>query len=185
MRVLARSEFETASVQEIVREAGMSSRSFYETFSTKEELVLALIEVASMRFLTRMGSAFDADSTPAEILGRMLEAYFEELAPAVAFDRSRLGSGVGERVEALRAASLQQLLDLVMIALETAVRTGLIERAPSRLMVEVVLMGIEGITIRYGREGRLDELPALRDPLTKSFLEMVGQGETPEGEETS
>lgn len=173
LRVLSRNEFETASVQQIVREAGMSSRSFYETFKTKEELVIAMIESASVRFLARAGSAFDATSSPEEIMERLLAAYFEELAPAVALDRSRLGSGVGERVETLRATSLENLLDMVMAGLRAAHAQGLIARTPSRLMIDVVLMGIEGITVRYGREGRLSELSDLRAPLARSFLDMV------------
>jgi hypothetical protein len=56
---------------------------------------------------------------------------------------------------------------------------GLVGRVPERSALEAVLLGIEGVTQRYGREGRLGEL---KPSFLRLFLDLVGIGSgAPEG----
>jgi AcrR family transcriptional regulator len=172
-RVLRRRDFEGASVQDIVREAGMSSRSFYEFFPSKEDLVLEVVLIASAAFMQRIRAAFDSDLAPDEVVDRLLAAYLEELVPVVIIERERLVDDAAHRIEALRARFLDELIDLAMNRLERAARDGLIQRVPERVFLEVILNGIEGLTRRYAREGKLGEFAAARAVLERALLELV------------
>ena len=48
-----------------------------------------------------------------------------------------------------------------------------IARVPDRAVVEVVLTGIEGVTLRHAREGRLEELASLQPGLASALIQMV------------
>jgi len=176
--VLRRNDFEGASVQDVVHEAGMSSRSFYEFFRSKDDLVMELVQRATAAFMQRIAAAFDGPRQPADVVDHLLLAYLEELVPVLTLDRERIGRSVGERIEVHRTFYFEKLLDLVLARLHTAVEDGQISTVPERVVIEVVLTGIEGLTLRYNRENRLAELAELRPALGRALLDLVGAGKS-------
>ena len=58
-RLLERKELETAGVRDIVAEAGMSSRAFYQVFASRDELILELAREMSEFFLERLAAVPD------------------------------------------------------------------------------------------------------------------------------
>ena len=153
----------------------MSSRSFYEFFGSKDALILELVEANSSVFLAGLGSIFsEGAGDPGQMIDVALDAYLGVLAPLVAVDQKHLGHTTRERVTALRDQGLASMMDLVLGRLEDARAAGVVKRVPERAALEVVLLGIEGVTLRYGREGRLGELGTLKPVFRRLFLDTVG-----------
>lgn len=172
--MLLRREIESASVKEIVREAGMSSRSFYEIFQSKEELILELVELASKLFFARVAATFEADLPPVQIVDGLLEAYLQLLVPVMAMDRTRLGAKTWEQVEAMRREYLTKLIDLGLEWMRREHSEGRIANVPDRATAELVLLGIEGLTLWYGREDRFEALSEARPSIRRLMLGLVG-----------
>jgi AcrR family transcriptional regulator len=174
--VLLRRDLDTASVKEIVREAGMSSRSFYEFFASKDALILELVELGSQLFLARVTALLGTDDPPARVLDQVLDAYIQLLMPVVAMDRTRIGAKAWEQVEALRRRYFARLVDLGMEWVERLHAEGRVPALPPRPGVELVLLGIEGLTIWYGRENRMEALAAARPAVLQTALALLGLG---------
>lgn len=179
--MLLRRDIESASVKEIVREAGMSSRSFYEVFQSKDELILELVEVTSRLFFEHVASTFQADLPPEQIVDALLESYLQVLVPVVAMDRTRIGAKTWEQVEALRRNYLTRLIDLGLAWMEQARSEGVIPKVPDRATAELVLLGIEGLTLWYGRENRDEAFAAARPAIRRLMLGLVGIADFPSG----
>src|SRR5574338_586940 len=151
----------------------MSSRSFYEHFSSKEELVTAIVEELGGRLLAELRAilAEPEDDLQAQS-DRALRAFLE-LLPTPAINLERLGGNAGRRVGETRRLLVQAITDVVTAHLERVHRAGRLARAPARPAVELVLTGIEGLGLRYYGEGRRDELLALRPVLLAALLRVL------------
>ena len=68
------------TIADVVREAGMSKRSFYEHFPNKEACFLALYAAASGAALRTLREAVSPDSPWEDQLEKALNAYFSHLA---------------------------------------------------------------------------------------------------------
>lgn len=74
-RSVATKGYADTTVADIVREAGVSKRSFYECFSTKADCLIALYEAASHKALTMLGEAIDPTHEWQTQIERALAAY--------------------------------------------------------------------------------------------------------------
>jgi|GEM_PF-1782645 len=172
-RAFERSRYEKASVADIVREAGMSTRSFYEHFASKEDLVAAIVEEIAERLLVELEAIL---AEPADDLASQsdaaLRAFLERL-PTAAIDLERLGGNAGRRIGEVRRRLVQAITDLLLRHLERLHREGRLVREPTRPAVELVLTGIEGLALRYYGDGRREELLAMRPALLRTLFRVL------------
>ena len=89
--VLRRNDGEEATVADILREAGMSTRAFYRHFETKEDVIRALYERDAQSFGARLTMAVEAAPDPDQALA----VWVNEML-SLAYDRRR-----ADRVAAL------------------------------------------------------------------------------------
>ncbi|HSD27691.1 MAG TPA: TetR/AcrR family transcriptional regulator [Vicinamibacteria bacterium] len=173
-RAFERSPYERTTVADIVGEAGMSSRSFYAHFASKDDLAAQIVEEYGAELLGQVAEILSEtpDDVPAHV-DRALGAWLEIL-PAAAIDLERLGGDAGRRVGEMRRRIVQELVDLTLAYMVRLHGLGLVPRPPVRAEVELLLTGIEGMSLRYYSEGRRDELLALRPVLRRLLL--VGLG---------
>jgi AcrR family transcriptional regulator len=73
LRTTGRADF---TVQEVVDRAGLSLRSFYQLFATKDDLLLALIEETVHRHLATVRQRVDGESTPRARFEALVRAMF-------------------------------------------------------------------------------------------------------------
>jgi AcrR family transcriptional regulator len=173
-RAFEGTRYERTTVADIVREAGMSSRSFYDHFASKEDLVAAIVEEVGARLLDEVRAILS--ETPENVQGhvdRALGAFLEGL-PASAIDLERVGGDAARRQAQARRQIVQALVDLTLDYMERLHGLGLVPRLPERSEVELLLTGIEGMSLRYYGEGRREELLALRPQILRMLL--VGLG---------
>jgi AcrR family transcriptional regulator len=73
-RLIGRDRDKGASVHDILREAGLGTRSFYRHFASKDDLVLAMYRADSERVATALAAAVAAAPTPLDAV----EAWIDE-----------------------------------------------------------------------------------------------------------
>ncbi|HME72995.1 MAG TPA: TetR/AcrR family transcriptional regulator [Myxococcota bacterium] len=178
LRVLEKTHYEKTSVADIVREARMSSRSFYDQFKSKEDLIAEIVEEKARHFFEQLQTKLAEPRSATERVSGAIRAYLE-LFPVANVDLERLGSEAGQRVREVRRHYVQLLTDINMRGLEGLYERGEIARVPPRATMEFLLTGIEGMSFRYYSEGRREELLALHPVLLTVFLRALGDPSGP------
>ena len=161
-----------AGVREIVSEAGMSSRAFYELFDSRDALILALAEETMERLLERLDEVpepSDAEDTE-RISDLLLDAYLEVAAPLVALDGAQLPRPLAERLATARGEMRERSIDLMYRRFEKAVRAGRLTALPDRTAYEIAIRGIESLTSDLSRSGRFAELASHRVSMRKMLM---------------
>ena len=173
-RAFEKSRYERTTIADIVREAGMSSRSFYDHFASKEDLVAAIVEETGLAMLDELEVLLSEASDDVNThVDRALGTFLERL-PASSIDLERLGGDAGRRVGEVRRRIVQRLTDLTQAYIAKMHAAGRVPRIPARPEVELILTGIEGLCLRYYSEGRREELLALRPRILRLVLAALG-----------
>ncbi len=166
---LRRSDFGSVRVTDVVRAAGMSSRSFYEQFDSKEDLLLALIHETGREIVEQLETIFATVEVPRERVDRALEAYLRAFA-GTPLDLEKLGEGASGRVQKLLRHYVQEIAARVEKQLESLFQEGTVPRPPDPLAIEVLLVGLLGLASRFVGEGRAEELLTLQPRLSAMLL---------------
>jgi len=169
LRAIQNSPYEKVSVAEIVREAGMSSRSFYDHFVSKEDVVAEIVREQGRRLMGNLEAIYRDTKDEVERVDRSILAYLE-LFPAGSVDLERIGGEAGQRVREVRERHVAAVTDLVVEQFQRAFARGAVARVPERVEVELMLTGIAGLSFRYYSEGRREELLKLQPLLMRLFL---------------
>lgn len=155
--------FARVTVADVISRAGVSRETFYEHFSDKDACFLAALEEGARTLLEILGSAAASpEGDPLKRLEGMLKAYLNTLAAEPAFAKAFLidAYGAGREATERRIDLQQRFVDLVAEIFRVSDRDSL-----NRYACEVIVSAISSmVTVRVG-SGRVDELPALREPL--------------------
>lgn len=144
--------FGTITIADIVRTAGVSKRSFYEHFDSKEACFLALYAATSASALRKLREALDADLPWEHQIERGLQAYFEHLAAGPGLLRALFVDihFLGEAGAKARREVMRGLADFLMETVNgQAINSQAPLLTPTRAMAavgainELVLLGIE------------------------------------------
>jgi AcrR family transcriptional regulator len=161
--------FSAMSVEEIIGTAGVSRRTFYDHFKSKDEAFLAAIEGVSDELVGRVGAAYEAaDSFPAAIRDG-LAAFLQFLA-----DEPRYADLL--IVEVLAAGPVPIAgRNRVMNSFAKMVRDGAesqpTARRPPELAAETIIGGIYEVVFSRVLQGRTSELPKLLPDLAYSLMQ--------------
>ena len=157
------------SVQDVVREAGVSRRTFYEQFKNKDHAFLAAYDEASGRLLTTVRAAMDAEETFEAKISTAFRAFLELLAASPAFAKMCIVEvlAAGPGAIARRARTMEEFTDIFE---DAARRTLVKENPPSPLIAETIVGGVYETVYRRIARGETDELPWLLPDLTESAL---------------
>lgn len=173
LQTFEKNRYEQTRVADIVAEAGMSSRSFYEFFRSKEDLVVELVHVGGRAFLKNLNDVFATTSDPIVRVRLGLEAYLR-LFSGAPLDLDRLGHEAGLQVAEARRSYVRQISELIAREVGVAHEAGLAEQPPDLLTIELLITGIEGLSLRYFAEGRgrelTEQIPRFHELLARAFL---------------
>jgi AcrR family transcriptional regulator len=157
-RAVAERGYAGATIDDVVRRAGVSKATFYDHFSDKQDCFLAAYEAASEELLARVQEAHAGDGAWLERTRAGIAAYLHWLAADPALARVYLvevaaaGPVALERREALR----DRYAELVR------------ERRRSDLPFEVfhaVVAAVDDVVVRHIRAHGAEDLPALEPVL--------------------
>ena len=157
------------TIADVVREAGVSRRTFYEQFSDKSECFIALYEAASHGALQVLRDAIDPQHGWEEQLERALAAYLGSMAANPVLLRTLfieiLALGP-EGLEARRRVN-RELADFMVSVVNAGV-------GPHRVTAPLAMAVVGGIhelvlqAIEQGREEKLAELTTAAAELVKA-----------------
>lgn len=163
------------SVQHIVREAGVSRRTFYEQFKNKDQAFLAAYDGASGLLIASIRHAIDAESTPETKVSAGFGAFLELLAASPAFAKMCIVEVLAAGPEAIarRARTMEEFTRMF----EEGAQEALGDAAPSPLIAETIVGGVYETVYRRIARGETAELLKLLPDLTESaLLPYVGDG---------
>jgi AcrR family transcriptional regulator len=156
------------SVEDIVRGAGVSRRTFYELFANKHEAFLAAFDAAAAALLTTVQAATDRETTFEGKVIAGFRSFLETLAatpgPAQVCIVEALAAGpdaIARRTAVM--AAFAQLIE------DNAPATEGGHPLPV-LTAETIVGGVYELIFRRIAAGRVDELPAMLPDLIESAL---------------
>jgi AcrR family transcriptional regulator len=160
-RAVGERGYGAATIDDVVRRAGVSKKTFYEHFADKQDCFLAAYEAASEELLERVREAHAAQEDWLERTRAGIRAYLRWLAaePALArvflIEVAAAGPQALERRERLRDRYAELIRE----------RRG--DGSP-RLPIEVlhpVVAAVDDVVVRHIREHGAEDLPALEPVL--------------------
>lgn len=167
--VLQQGRFGSVRVTDVVRAAGMSSRSFYDHFDTKEDLLLELIHEAGRRVLAEFEEIFATAADPPERIGRAVAAYLAAFA-GTPLDLEKLGESASKPVQRHLREIVRQVGVLVSQELDREYAKGVMTRRADPVELEILLLGLLGIASSYVADGRREELASLQPSVVRFLL---------------
>jgi AcrR family transcriptional regulator len=160
--------YQAMSVEAVISTAGVSRRTFYDHFSSKDDAFLAAFETIGNQLIEHVGAAYASGRSFAEGVIRCVGAFLEFVASEPQYADMCI-------VEALAAgpAAIERR-NTVMAAFTQLVKAGA-ETVPDRirppeLTAETIVGGIYEVV--YGRvlQGKTSELPELLPDLAYSTM---------------
>lgn len=155
------------SVQHIVREAGVSRRTFYEQFKNKDEAFIAAFDGASSLLIASIRKAVDAEETPEAKVSAAFSAFLEILSASPAFAKMCIVEVLAAGPTAIdrRARTMEEFTTMFREGSDA-----LIENPPSPLIAETIIGGVYETVYRRIARGETAELSKLLPDLVESAL---------------
>lgn len=146
------------SVREILECAEVSRRTFYQYFSDKNALLLALHEEQNLALLSTLAQAIGGVEDPGERLTQGVEAYLDLQAERPLFSRLQAEAMRPDSVLfSGREKTIQGLVDLV-----AQIHHALFKVDLDPDVFRTVIVGVEGLTIHVGLNGALEKEERIR-----------------------
>jgi AcrR family transcriptional regulator len=148
----ARKGYADTTIADIVREASVSRRTFYEHFATKADCLIALYEAASHNALKVLREAIDPSHGWEQQVERGLGAYLACMASNPVLVRTLFVEilGLGPQGLAARRRVNQAIADYMLAVVPM----------PPELAMAVV-GGVHELVLQAVEDGRVEELPQL------------------------
>lgn len=161
--VVAHRGYADTTIADIVREASVSRRTFYEHFSTKAECLIALYEAASRNALKVLRDAIDPSHDWEQQVEAALRAYMEAMASNPVLLRTLFVEilHLGPAGLAARRGVNQEIADYMLAVV------GRDKVTPELAMA--VVGGIHELVLQAIEDGKVEELPRI----TRTASELV------------
>jgi AcrR family transcriptional regulator len=166
--VISLAGYQAMSVEQIIGAAGVSRRTFYDNFKSKEDAFLAALDAAGGRLVERIRTAYDSSETFSGCVLACLAAFLDFLAsePSSADMCIVEILGAGPAAIERRNDVMKTLAHLLHTGAET-VADGI---RPPQLTAETIIGGIYEIVYSRVLQGRASELPDLLPDLAYSMM---------------
>ena len=174
-RAVAAKGYADTTIADIVREASVSRRTFYENFADKAECLIALYEVASGNAIAVLRGAIDPRSDWQAQVEQAMGAYFGVLTRNPVLLRTLFIDilGLGAPGLAARRSANQQLVDLMLDVVNNRPGERLRKTPLQPAMAMAVVGGINEMVlqaIEQERVGQLQELVAPASALLRAAI---------------
>jgi AcrR family transcriptional regulator len=160
------------TIADIVREASVSRRTFYEHFSTKAECLIALYEAASHNALKVLREAFDPTLDWEPRVEKALTEYFGTMTQNPVLMRTLFIEILGLGPEGLEARRrrLTEIAQYIVQAVNVPGR----EHPVSPTMAMAVVGAINELVLEYIEQDRVRDLPQLLAPACEIVRGLIG-----------
>lgn len=160
---LAERGYAETTVADIVREAGVSKRTFYQHFSTKQDCLLALYQAASQAALMVLRSAVDTKKDWASQVEHALGTYLACLASQPRLLRTLFIEilHLGQPGLAVRRAMYQELADFIVQVVPDSRPETDRQAMPMATLAMAIVGGINELALEAIENDRADRLADL------------------------
>jgi AcrR family transcriptional regulator len=157
------------TIADIVREAAVSRRTFYEHFATKADCLIALYEAASHNALQVLRDAIDPAQGWQAQVDAALTAYLRCMAASPVLMRTLFIEilGLGEAGLAARRRVTQEVADFVLSVVNRPEAGHRRTEPLSPAMAMAVVGGINELILRAIEQGRVEQLAELAGPASQ------------------
>lgn len=175
--VMIRDGFVGAKIQDVVKEARVSLRTFYAEFPNKEAAFLALYEQQTDFMVRAIGEDLDFSRPWKEVMRIGFERYFNllvlypRMTHAVTIELATLSQDARE----VRQDSLDRYVDLIIDLVEQG-RTAnpdIPSRSLTPLMVRAIMGGVIELVFNSVVREEMERLPELIDTATELLCSVV------------
>ena len=158
-----------ATIADIVREAGVSKRTFYEHFSSKEACFLALYRAVSASALRTLSEALRPDQPWNNQVEAALGDYFTHLSAGPRLLRTLFVEvhHLGEEGAAVRREVMQHLADFMLQTVNRPVPGAVAVRTLSPTMAMAAVGGINELVLQAIERGQEADLTRLTTPASE------------------
>jgi len=169
------------TVADIVREAGVSKRTFYECFATKNDCLIALYVAASHGALKVLKDAIDPARDWKTQVEHAMQAYLACLASNPALLRTLFIEilGLGPEGLQVRRRMNQELADFVVQVVGAGHPHSAQDTAHTAVMAMAVVGGINELVLQAIEDGRTAQLATLT-PACSALVRAVLAGPAPQ-----
>jgi AcrR family transcriptional regulator len=166
---VSRKGYADTTIADIVREASVSRRTFYEHFSTKAECLVALYEAASHNALKVLRGAVDPSRDWAQQVEGALRAYLECMASNPVLMRTLFIEilHLGEEGLSSRRRVNQEIVDYMLDVI------GREKLGPELAMA--IVGGINELVLQAIEQGRVEQLAELTPTASALVKAVVGR----------
>jgi AcrR family transcriptional regulator len=160
--------YQAMSVEDVIATAGVSRRTFYDHFASKDDAFLTAFDVIGAKLVDHVQSAYNASKTFDEGIVACLAAFLEFVASEPQYadmcivEALAAGPAAIERRNAVMRA-FGQLLNAGAETVPGGIR-------PPELVAETIVGGIYEIVYSRVLQGRTSELPTLLPDLAYSIM---------------
>lgn len=167
-RAVAANGYADTTIADIVREASVSRRTFYENFADKAACLIALYEAASGDAIAALRAAIDTNSTPQAQIEQAMGAYFGMLSRNPVLLRTLFIEilGLGAPGLAARRRANEQLAHLMLDVVNNHPGARVRKTPLQPTMAMAVVGGINEMVLQAIEQERAGELQALVSPST-------------------
>lgn len=177
-RAVAAQGFAACTIADIVREAAVSRRTFYEHFQTKADCLIALYESASRNALRQLSAMLDSSRHWQTQVEEAMAAYLGVLADNPIMLRALFIDilGLGAQGLAARRRVNHEIAEFLVSVVNP-------ERDPSIMsptMAMAVVGGINELVLELIEQDRIQDIHTITDT-TSALIRAVVGGEAPQG----
>jgi AcrR family transcriptional regulator len=151
--------FRDMTVEDVIVTAGVSRRTFYEHFKSKDDAFLAAFDAAVEQLFAAVTDAFQGEEHPAAQLSAGLAAFLEFIAREPAFARMCFVEALAAGPDAVKRRNDAMTLFAGIIAKNAEAVGAPLE--PSPLTAETIVGGIYEVIYTRVVRGEIRELPGL------------------------
>jgi AcrR family transcriptional regulator len=148
--------YATSTVADILKAAGMSRRSFYEFFTSKEDILLALLDEMVNENRAEVQELTQGVDDPFERATLLMLGYVRVAARFPVVSYQVMAAGGEPRVR--RRQHLSAFLDQLNEQLRAAHEAGSISRAPDDVTLRMLVGGLDHLILSYHLDGSRERL---------------------------
>ncbi len=166
--VISLTGYQAMSVEDVVGTAGVSRRTFYDTFKSKEDAFLTAYEEIGMRLVLAVKDVYDASNSFPDGVVACLRTFLEFVASLPHYADMCIVEvlAAGPAALARRNAVMKAMADL----LEKGAATMQDGITPPKLTAETIVGGIYEVVYARVLQGKTRELPSLLPDLAYSMM---------------
>ncbi len=174
-QVFAEDGLHNAPVQRILEAAGVSRRTFYQHFGTRDALIDVLYDRFTASLLTALALGIPDESEPMDMVVRALERWLEFQLEGGSLTNQLQAAAL--RPDTSLSSKREQTLDALTGVIDGAVHQVLGIHADP-FVYRSLVVGIEGMVIHLAAAGRLeDEAPRVRRVAAALVLNVLAGAE--------